>query len=247
MISIKGKWALITGASRGIGYLSALVMAQQGCNLILHSRNVTHCNKVKSEAEALGVEVICVSAELANHSEVVAMLDTIDATGKPIDIVLNNAGIQVPYQADCWASPVEDFGLSYSVNLIAVTTICYRLIPKMLARGFGRVVNTTSGIQDDPQQAAYSASKAALDKFTADLATKLIGTNVILSLTDPGWCRTDLGGPHADNSAESALPGVVVGVFIDSTLSSADSNNHCHYFSAQEFYGLTLEQAVKKI
>ena len=241
MISIKGKWALITGASRGIGYLSALVMAQQGCNLILHSRNVTHCYKVKSEAEALGVEVICVSAELANHSEVVAMLDTIDATEKPIDIVLNNAGIQVPYQADCWASPVEDFGLSYSVNLIAVTTICYRLIPKMLARGFGRVVNTTSGIQDDPQQAAYSASKAALDKFTADLATKLVGTDVTLSLTDPGWCRTDLGGPHADSPSESALPCVVFGAFIDSTLSSADSNNHYLYFSAQEFSGLTLE------
>jgi len=247
MISIKGKWALITGASRGIGYLSALVMAQQGCNLILHSRNISHCNKVKTEAEDLGVEVICVSAELANHSEVIAMLDTIDATGKPIDIVLNNAGIQVPYQADCWASPVEDFGLSYSVNLIAVTTICYRLIPKMLARGFGRVVNTTSGIQDDPQQAAYSASKAALDKFTADLATKLIGTNVILSLTDPGWCRTDLGGPHADNSAESALPGVILGAFIDSTLSNSDSDNHCRYFSAQEFSDLTLEQAVDKI
>jgi 3-oxoacyl-[acyl-carrier protein] reductase len=247
MISIKGKWALITGASRGIGYLSALVMAQQGCNLILHSRNVAHCNKVKSEAEALGVAVICVSAELANHSEVVAMLDTIDATGKPIDIILNNAGIQVPYQADCWASPVEDFGLSYSVNVIAITTICYRLIPKMLARGFGRVVNTTSGIQDDPQQAAYSASKAALDKFTADLATKLVGTNVILSLTDPGWCRTDLGGPHADNSAESALPGVVLGAFIDSTLSNADSDNHCQYFNAQEFSGLTLEQAVEKM
>ncbi|MGB2272055.1 MAG: SDR family NAD(P)-dependent oxidoreductase [Pseudomonadales bacterium] len=242
MISVKNKWALITGASRGIGYLSALAMAQQGCNLILHSRDIKHCDKVKSETEALGVEVICVAAELANHNEVVNMLNDIDATGKPVDIVLNNAGIQVAYRENCWATPAEDFTLSYNVNLIAITTICYHLIPKMIARGFGRVVNTTSGIKDDPQQAAYSASKAALDKFTIDLAAKLDNTGVTLSLTDPDWCRTDLGGPHANHSPESALPGVIVATF----LSDNEKFKGCRYINAQEFSGLTLEQACEK-
>lgn len=245
MISVKGKWAFITGASRGLGYLSAIAMAQQGCNLIVHSRSIAHCDKVKAAAEALGVDVICVAAELSNHNEVLQMLDTIDeidATGKSVDIVLNNAGIQVPYQADCWASPVEDFTLSYNVNLIAISTICYRLIPKMISRGFGRVVNTTSGIKDDPQQAAYSASKAALDKFTIDLASKLDNTGVTLSLTDPDWCRTDLGGPHANHSPESALPGVIVAAF----LSDTEYFKGCRYINAQEYAGLTLEDAVKK-
>ena len=243
MISVKNKWALITGASRGIGYLSALAMAQQGCNLILHSRDIKHCDKVKSETEALGVEVICVAAELANHNEVVNMLDEIDATGKPVDIVLNNAGIQVTYRENCWATPAEDFTLSYNVNFIAITTICYHLIPKMIARGFGRVVNTTSGIKDDPQQAAYSASKAALDKFTIDLATKLENTGVTLSLTDPDWCRTDLGGPHANHSPESALPGVIVAAF----LNDIKPFKGCRYINAQEYSGLTIEEAVSKI
>lgn len=243
MISVAGKWALITGASRGLGYLAAIAMAQQGCNLVLHSRNITHCDKVKAAAEALGVEVICMAAELSNHNEVVQMLDDIDATGKAIDIVLNNAGIQVTYQEDCWATPVDDFTLSYNVNVIAITTICYHLIPKMITRGFGRVVNTTSGIKDDPQQAAYSASKAALDKFTIDLATKLKDTGVILSLTDPDWCRTDLGGPHANHSPESALPGIIVGAF----LHDIKKSNHCEYIHAQKFSGLTLEDAIKRI
>ena len=78
MISVKGKWAFITGASRGLGYLSAIAMAQQGCNLIVHSRSIAHCDKVKAAAEALGVEVICVAAELSKHNEVLQMLDTID-------------------------------------------------------------------------------------------------------------------------------------------------------------------------
>lgn len=242
MVSVKGKWALITGASRGLGYLSAIAMAQQGCNLVLHSRSIAHCDKVKLATEALGVEVICVAAELANHSEVIQMLDTIDATGKPIDIVLNNAGIQVTYREDCWATPVDDFTLSYNVNLIAITTICYHLIPKMITRGFGRVVNTTSGIKDDPQQAAYSASKAALDKFTVDLAIKLENSGVTLSLTDPDWCRTDLGGPHANHSPESALPGIIVAVF----LSDIENFKGCRYINAQEFSGLSLKDAVKK-
>ena len=109
----------------------------------------------------------------------------------------------------------------------------------MIERGFGRIVNTTSGIDREPEQAGYSASKAALNKVTRDLGTKINGTDVIISLTDPGWCRTDLGGQMAPNAPESAVPGVVVGAFIDDKMSG-------RLFGAQEFTGLSLEEAVKK-
>ena len=107
----------------------------------------------------------------------------------------------------------------------------------MVRRGFGRIVNTTSGIRNDPYQAGYSASKAALDKVTVDLAGLYDGTDVMINLTDPGWCRTDLGGPHAPNSPESSLPGVLVGVFLDDKRSG-----RC--FAASDFHGMTLPQAV---
>ncbi len=239
MISVKGKWALITGASRGIGYLAALFMAGQGCNLVLHSRSLKHTLKVMDEVKTLGVEAYCVQADLANHSDVVAMLDDIETRGTAIDIVFNNAAVQVGYRTDYWKTPVEDFDLSFRINFTAVTTICYRLIPKMIERGFGRVVNTTSGIRDQPEQAGYSASKAALDKFTRDLGTKLEGSDVLINLTDPGWCRTDLGGPQAPNSPESSLPGVVVGAFLDDTRSG-------RLLNAGLFAGLSLQEAVEK-
>ena len=134
------------------------------------------------------------------------------------------------------AAPLTDAATFF----IAVTTICYRLIPKMIERGFGRVINTTSGIRDQPEQAGYSASKAALDKFTQDLGTKLEGSNVLINLTDPGWCRTDLGGPQAPNPPENSIPGVVVGAFVDDTKSG-------RLFNATDFIGMSLQEAVKKV
>ena len=154
-------------------------------------------------------------------------------------MVLNNAGLQIAYRKDYFTTPVEDYTISFNVNTISPAMICYHFLPKMIERGFGRIVNTTSGIMNEPEQAGYSAAKAALDKITTDMASKLEGTGVAMNLTDPGWCRTDLGGPNAPNSPESALPGVVVGAF-----TKDDVNGRI--FRAQVFAGMTLEQAVKK-
>ena len=239
MVDVKGRWALITGASRGIGYQTAIFMAKQGCNLILHSRNLENTKKVEAEVRALGVEAYSVQAELANHEEVLAMLNEIEAKKTPVDIIFNNAAVQIAYRTDYWNTPIEDFEMSFRINFISITTICNRLIPKMIERGFGRVINTTSGIKNEPEQAGYAASKAALDKFTKDLASRLEGTNIMINITDPNWCRTDLGGQQAPNTVESAIPGVAVGAFVDDKKSG-------RFFHASNFYGLSLEEALKK-
>ena len=239
MVNVKGRWALITGASRGIGYLTAIFMAQQGCNLILHSRTLEGTQKVKAEVEALGVSAYSVAAELNDLAAVEAMLSQIDALNVPVDIVLNNAGLQIAYRTEYLTTPKEDYLVSFNVNTIAPMMICYHFLPKMQERGFGRILNTTSGISLDPQQAGYSASKAALDKVTIDLGMKYEGSNVLINLTDPGWCRTDLGGQHAPNAPESAIPGIVVGAFVD--------DGKCgRFLGAQHFTGMTLEDAVAK-
>ena len=200
MVNVKGKWALITGASRGIGYHAAICMAKQGCNLVLHSRTAEHCEKVLKEVKELGVEAYVVTAELSDFAQVEAMLKGIDEKGTDIDIVLNNAGLQIAYRTEYLDTPMSDYDISFKINTMAPMMICYHFLPKMKERGFGRIVNTTSGIRLEPQQAGYSASKAALDKVTIDLGSVYQGTDVILSLADPGWCRTDLGGPNAPNA-----------------------------------------------
>ena len=239
MVDVKGRWAFITGASRGIGRLAALFMAERGCNLILHSREMSHCDGILDEVRAFGVEACAVSAPLDDLSAVSDMLVQIDALGKRVDIVLNNAGMQIAYRTDYLETPAEDYTESFLVNTVSPMMICYHFLPGMIAGGFGRIVNTTSGIRLEPEQAGYSASKAALDKVTIDLGSKLEGTDVMINLTDPGWCRTDLGGEKAPNSPESAIPGVVVGAF-------ADDKKSGRIFSAQSFAGLSIEEAVLK-
>ena len=239
MVDVKGRWAFITGASRGIGYLTALFMAEKGCNLILHGRTAEHCAKVVDEVKALGVEAYAVGAELSDLDAVENMLQEIDALNVRVDIVLNNAGLQIAYRNEYFKTPVSDYTESFKINTIAPAMICYHFLPKMKEYGFGRILNTTSGIKLDPQQAGYSASKAALDKITIDLGHTVEGTDVMINLTDPGWCRTDLGGPHAPNAPESAIPGIVVGVFADDKKSGRN-------LGAQHFAGMSLEDAVKK-
>ncbi|MDR0315643.1 MAG: SDR family oxidoreductase [Treponema sp.] len=237
MIDVKGKWCFITGASRGVGRQIALCMAGRGANLILHSRSSVHTEKVLEEVSKFGVEAFAVEAELSKPDEIEAMLQRIDASGKNVEIVFNDAGVQIAYRTEYFKTPVADFTQSFLINTIAPAMICYHFLPKMIERGFGRIINTTSGIRNEPQQAGYSASKAALDKFTTDMASVLDGTDVIISLADPGWIRTDLGGPNAPGSVESCLPGVVIGAFVNDKKSG-------RIFAAPQFHGKTLEQAV---
>ena len=239
MVDVKNRWALITGASRGIGYLTAKFMASKGCNLVLHSRTMEHSERVAAEVRQMGVKAYAVCAELSDLDAVKKMLSDIDALGVRIDIVMNNAGVQIAYRTDYYSTPVSDFTESFKINTIAPAMICYHFMPKMIEAGFGRILNTTSGIALEPEQAGYSASKAALDKITIDLGSKVEGTDVMINLTDPGWCRTDLGGPHAPNAPESAIPGIAVGAFVDDKKSG-------RYLNAPHFAGMTIEEAVKK-
>lgn len=239
MVNLRGKWVLITGASRGIGRLSAQFMAKQGCNLILHSRTLEGTKELLNEVRALGVDAYAVAAELSDRNAVDCMLKEIDDRGTHVDVILNNAGLQIAYRGAYLETPLDDYDISFAVNTIAPMQIVYHFIPEMIRRGFGRIVNTTSGIALEAEQAGYSASKAALDKVTIDLGYKVNGSDVIISLADPGWCRTDLGGPQAPNAPESTIPGIVVGAFVNDKISG-------RYFGAQEFVGMTLEEAVKK-
>ena len=109
----------------------------------------------------------------------------------------------------------------------------------MLARQWGRVINLTSGIQEQPELTAYSISKAAVDKLVRDFVPKLAGSGVQMNLLDPGWLRTDLGGPKAPNDPSTVLPGALVPALLDNGESG-------RFFRAQDYAGLTLDQAVEK-
>jgi NAD(P)-dependent dehydrogenase (short-subunit alcohol dehydrogenase family) len=239
MSSLRGRWALVTGASRGVGLYVAEGLAGLGCHLVLHSRALTHTATLARKLEQRGVRVVTVAAELSDQAQVDVMLDAALDKAGVIDIVYNNAAVMTPWRDNAWDTPADDFRKSFEVNVITLARICYRLVPPMRARKWGRVINVTSGIADQPNLTAYAISKAAVDKFVRDFAHDLDSSGVQMNLLDPGWLRTDLGGPNAPNDPASVLPGALVPALLDDGVSG-------RFFRAQDYSGLTLEQALEK-
>jgi 3-oxoacyl-[acyl-carrier protein] reductase len=237
MLNVNGKWALVTGASRGIGAHIATALADLGCNLVLHSRSKEHTAALVSNLKRKGVSVIAVAAELGDQNQVDVMLDEVLAQVPQIDILYNNAAIMTPYREDPWQTSAEDYRKSFEVNVISLARICNRLVPLMLQRRWGRVINVTSGIVDQPALTAYAVSKAAVDKFVRDFAPTMAGSGVMMNLLDPGWLRTDLGGPDAPNEATSVIPGALVPALLEDGVSG-------RFFRAQDYAGKSLLDAV---
>jgi NAD(P)-dependent dehydrogenase (short-subunit alcohol dehydrogenase family) len=227
-IDIRGKWAFVTGASRGVGKQIALGLADLGCNVVVHSRDRAHTAALERALAERGVEVAAVAAELSDQDAVDRMLDEALARAGGFDILFNNAAVMTPFRDPYQTVTADDFRRSFEVNVITPVRVTYRLLPGMLARRFGRIVQVTSGIVDQPELMAYAASKAALDKFVRDLCPTLRGTGVLMNLLDPGWLRTDLGGPRAPNAVESVLPGALVPALVDGEV-------HGVLFRAQDY------------
>src|SRR5665213_470430 len=216
MIDIKNKWVLLTGASRGVGLRVAKGLAEKGCRLILQSREIKGTQKLVEELKAKGIEVYPVAAELSDLKQVEHLIaEAKRISGDHIDILYNNAAVMTKYHQDKYAGTAAEYALSFLVNSTVPSLICNAFIPQMVKRGWGRVVNVTSGIADQPELMAYSCSKAALDRYVKDIVTTLEGTGVLINLLDPGWLRTDLGGSQAPNDPDQVLPGALVPVLSD--------------------------------
>ncbi|MFT4782117.1 MAG: NAD(P)-dependent dehydrogenase (short-subunit alcohol dehydrogenase family) [Nonlabens sp.] len=228
MIELKGKNAFITGSSRGVGQQIALGLAQLGCHVILHGRKKENNKETLELIKDYSVNTYSVYGDLSDENQISDLIHQVRALQIPVDILYNNAGIMRAYREDIWSHTTEDWLETYKVNVVAMYKLCSAFIPAMIENNFGRVVNTTSRIMDQPQLAPYGASKWAVDKLSQDIAAAVKDTPVRINYMDPSWLRTDLGGEHADNPVEAVLPGALAPLLID------DDGPNGQFFSAIE-------------
>jgi NAD(P)-dependent dehydrogenase (short-subunit alcohol dehydrogenase family) len=225
---LEGKWALVTGSSRGIGQQIAIGLAGRKCNIIIHGRQAGHTDATLKLLQPYGVKTHVVHGELSSREGIQAVIDGVHGAPGHVDILYNNAAIQGQWKP-IWDVTPEEWMAIFQVNLIAMIQLCNAFGPAMKERNWGRIVNLTSGIRDVPNLAPYSVSKAAVDKYTRDLAAELRGTNVLVNSLDPGWLKTDLGGENAMYPVEDVLPGALVPALLE------DNGPSGEFFAAQDF------------
>ena len=233
-VDIANKWALITGASRGVGQQIAVGLAGLGVNLVLHSSSRDNQSATRTLLKDSGIQMHSVEGLLDDPAAISAFMEEAENLSGGIDILYNNAALMTP-ETPIFETPQSDYESSFQVNVYSVIQTCGYFAPKMVSRGFGRIINLSSGIKDTPKLDAYSITKAALDKYTRDLAIELEGSGVLANMADPGWCRTDMGGPGAFNDVTSVLPGILIPAMLGKEEPEAPKGM---LFTAQDYAGI---------
>jgi NAD(P)-dependent dehydrogenase (short-subunit alcohol dehydrogenase family) len=220
-----GKTALITGAGRGIGRAIALGLADAGARVVLLARTAGQLEETSGLLRERGVpagRITVVPADLADEGQRALAAASVLAAAR-VDILVNNAATVEPLGPTIGVQ-AADLRLAYEVNVIAPAALTAAVLPGMLAAGWGRVVNISSGIVASPagmvRGNAYAATKAALEAHTVNLAAELAGTGVTVNAYRPGgvdtamqaWIRSQdperIGGLHErfnKNYAEGTL------------------------------------------
>jgi NAD(P)-dependent dehydrogenase (short-subunit alcohol dehydrogenase family) len=203
-MSLKGRIAVITGASRGLGKAMALALAEDGVRLALVGRDEAQLAATAAEVRKLGAEAEVFRADVADESQVRDLEEAVLAKLGRADILINNAGINirkrmVDFTLDEWNSIL-------GTNLTGVFLMCRAFVPHMRGRGYGRVINLTSVMShvSFPDRTAYSASKAGLLGFTRALALELAGDGVCVVGISPGPFATEMTLPIISDAQRNA-------------------------------------------
>jgi NAD(P)-dependent dehydrogenase (short-subunit alcohol dehydrogenase family) len=199
--------AVVTGASKGIGFEICRQLAQRGVNVVLTGRDPGRGRKAVSSLQREGLNVVFHALDVVDPKQIRKLADYMARSHGRCDILVNNAGILV----DKRGASVLDVALgtvrtTFETNFYAPLRISQVLMPLMRDRGYGRIVNLSSGLGQlegmGDGTPAYRVSKAALNALTLMFASATKGSGILVNSTCPGWVRTDMGGASATRSVE---------------------------------------------
>ncbi len=211
---LKGKVALVTGASRGIGKAVAIKLAQAGATVIInYMGNAMRAEEVVEEINSFGGNSLKIQADVSNSEQVEKMIKNILERFPRIDILVNNAGITKDQLI--LRMKEEDFDNVISVNLKGVFLVSKAVSRQMFKQKSGKIVNITSivGIIGNQGQANYVASKAGVIGLTKTMAKEFAARNINVNAIAPGFIETDMTQDLSDDLRDLMLKEIPLGYF----------------------------------
>ncbi|WP_372996661.1 3-oxoacyl-[acyl-carrier-protein] reductase [Marinobacter sp.] len=214
MQDLKGKVALVTGASRGIGRHIALQLAQRGADVAINYRSrQPEGDEVAREIEATGVRALAFKADLSKMPEARSLVRQVQEKWGRVDILVNNAGITKDKSMKKLTD--DDWNDVLDTNLGSVYATCSEVLKIMMDQKYGRIINITSfvGQAGNFGQANYAASKGGIIAFTKTLALEMAKHNITVNAIAPGFTETEMLAQVPENIREQIIARVPMGRF----------------------------------
>lgn len=217
------KVAVVTGAARGLGLEVSRLLAAEGCQVVLVGRKEKELQAACALLEAAGHSPLPLLADVTRGEEVARLAEEVAARYGRADILVNNAGVFLephdfadPARGSLLAVDPELVAATFQANTLGPLRLIQAFVPLMQRRGWGRVVNVSSGMGQLAAMGGawpgYRASKTALNALTRILAAELQAagqSGIKVNSVCPGWCRTDMGGEGAQRSAEDGARSIL--------------------------------------
>lgn len=210
------KVALVSGASRGIGFETCRQLGRRGLRIVLTARNPQAGQRAAEKLASEGIEAHFGQLDVTDPDSIDACAREVGVSFGRLDVLVNNAGIMLDSSkrgASIFEAQAQILRQSFDTNTLGPLFLAKALVPLMRKNGYGRVVNVSSTMGQlagmGGAYPGYRISKTALNAVTVILARELEGTNILVNSVCPGWVRTNIGGPKAPRSPDEGADTIV--------------------------------------
>ncbi|MFW9992423.1 MAG: SDR family NAD(P)-dependent oxidoreductase [Candidatus Odinarchaeota archaeon] len=210
-MSMKGKIVVITGANKGMGKAMSEMLAGMGATVYMVCRNEKRGTKTLAELKRKNLGVILKLADLEKPADIENLAKEISEEQDRVDVLINSGAVNLEKAYTRVENvPLEILERTMAINFRGYFLMCQKFIPLLRKSESGRIINFSSGlgqltVDRMDYYPVYSISKTAVNALTKNLANELRKTNIMVFSVDPGWVKTDLGGPQAPLSISEGI------------------------------------------